>query len=100
LDAKNHLEAIEYLYEIVTNEREISEGLIKELNALILADEYVDPLQVQPQMEELISWVDENEAVLHPLLLASIVHYNLVRIHAFDESDFNAKRFFSYSHSY
>jgi Fic family protein len=37
LDAKNHIEAIDYLYEIVSSQRSISEGLIKELNALLLS---------------------------------------------------------------
>ncbi|MCK5808911.1 Fic family protein [bacterium] len=36
IDAKNHHEAIEYLYEVIKGERPISEGLIKELNALLL----------------------------------------------------------------
>lgn len=125
LDAKNHIEAIDYLYEVIANNRDVTEGLIKEINALILSDVkftsaqdrdgnrvkkransgeykiepnhvllangdihyYVDPIQVQPQMQELISWVVENEYKLHPILLASIVHYNLVRIHAFDDGN-------------
>ncbi len=123
LDAKNHLEAIDYLYEIIDDSRDISEGLIKELNSLILSDvkftpaqdkngnlirkkarpgeyklqpnhvllptgeihQYVEPIQVQPQMEELVAWIDTNKNRLHPILIASIVHYNLVRIHAFDD---------------
>ena len=125
LDAKNHLEAIEYLFEVVANKREISQGLIKELNALILSDvkftkaqdkdgnviqknatpgqyktqpnhvllpngdihQYVEPLQVPSQMEELINWINENENKLHPILTASIAHYNLVRIHPFDDGN-------------
>lgn len=125
LDAKNHAEAIDYLFEIVSNQRNISEGLIKELNYLILSgvnytpaqDEhgraikkkatpgeykklpnhvllpdgsihkYVDPVQVQPQVQELVDWINENEKKLHPILIASIVHYNLVRIHAFDDGN-------------
>lgn len=125
LDAKNHLEAIEYLYEVIENKRDVTEGLIKEINALILSDVkftnaqdrdgnpikkrakageykiqpnhvllpngdihyYVDPIQVQPQMQELINWIAKNETKLHPILLASIVHYNLVRIHAFDDGN-------------
>jgi len=122
LDAKNHLEAIDYLYDIVANRREVSEGLIKELNALILSDvsftkaqdregnpirkkatpgeykkqpnhvllpngkihQYVDPIQVQPQMQELVEWIDQSSQTHHPILIASIVHY---RIHAFDDGN-------------
>lgn len=37
LDARNHAEAIELLYEFIRDERPISESLLKELNALLLA---------------------------------------------------------------
>jgi len=125
LDAKNHLEAIDYLYEIVSSQRPISEGLIKELNALILSGisfteaqdtqgnrvrkkatageykkqpnhvllpsgaihRYVEPIQVQAQMQELVEWIEQNKGTLHPIFVASIVHYNLVRIHAFDDGN-------------
>lgn len=125
LDARNHAEAIDYLFEIVSNQRDITEGLIKELNYLILSGvnytpaqdeygniikkkanpgeykklpnhvllpdgsihQYVEPIQVQPQMEELVNWIDENKTKLHPIVIASIVHYNLVRIHAFDDGN-------------
>jgi len=125
MDAKNHAEAIDFLYEVVANQRDISEGLIKEINALILSDisyttaktsqgdlvkkkatpgqyktqanhvlladgsihKYIDPIQVQPQMEELTNWVLESIDQLHPIITASILHYNLVRIHAFDDGN-------------
>jgi Fic family protein len=109
LDAKNHLEAIDYLYEIVSSQRNISEGLIKELNALILsgisytkaqdaegnvvrkkatAGEYKkQPNYVQSQMEELVEWIEESIETIHPIFVAAIVHYNLVRIHAFDDGN-------------
>jgi Fic family protein len=109
LDAKNHLEAIDYLYEIVSSQRNISEGLIKELNALILsgisytkaqdaegnvvrkkatAGEYKkQPNHVQSQMEELVEWIEKTKETVHPIFVAAVVHYNLVRIHAFDDGN-------------
>lgn len=36
LDARNHAEAIELLFDVIANRRPISEGLIKEINALLL----------------------------------------------------------------
>jgi len=125
LDAKNHLEAIDYLYEIVSSQRNISEGMIKELNALILfgvsytkaqdekgrptqkkatpgeykkqpnhvllpngdIHEYVEPIHVQSQMQELVEWIEQSKEKLHPIFVASVVHYNLVRIHAFDDGN-------------
>lgn len=36
LEVKNHAEAIDYLYDVIKDKRPITEGLIKELNALLL----------------------------------------------------------------
>lgn len=125
LDAKNHMEAIEYLHEIVADGRAISESVIKELNALILSGinytqaqdssgkpiqkratpgeyktqpnhvllpngeihQYVEPIQVQPQMQELVEWIDRSTQKTNPIVVAAITHYNLVRIHAFDDGN-------------
>ena len=125
VDTQNHANAIDWLQEIVTDKREISEGLIKELNALLLygidftpatnslgqivnkkatpgqykiqpnhvllpdgeIHYYVDPLQVQTQMQELVEWLNANMDNIHPIALASILHYNLVRIHGFDDGN-------------
>lgn len=126
VDTKNHANAIDWLQEILSGKRDISEGLIKELNALLLfgiestpaitplgqkvlkkanagqyksqpnhvllpngeIHYYVEPVQVQPQMEELVNWVNTQlEQEIHPIALASILHYNLVRIHAFDDGN-------------
>ncbi len=38
LEAKNHAEAIDYLLDIIKGDREITEGFIKELHALLLKD--------------------------------------------------------------
>lgn len=37
LDARNHAEAIDYLYDVISNQRDISESVIKEINALLLS---------------------------------------------------------------
>ena len=125
LDAKNHAEAIDYLYELVSNQREISEYVIKEINALLLSGVtytvaqnshgekvkkklnageykkqpnhvlqadgnihwYVDPINVKDQMEELVNWVNSQVQTLNPIYVASVAHYNLVRIHAFDDGN-------------
>ena len=46
---------------------------------------YVEPIQVQSQMQELVEYV--NSSKVHPIVLASILHYNLVRIHPFDDGN-------------
>ena len=132
LDAKNHIEAIDYLYELISNKRDISEYVVKEINALLLSGVtytvaqnsqgkkvkkrltpgeykkqsnhvlqadgtihwYVDPLNVKDQMEELIIWINDKINTLHPLYVASVAHYNLVRIHAFDDGNGRGARIF------
>ena len=132
LDARNHAEAIDYLYDIISNQRTISEAVIREINALLLSGvthttaqnpqggivkkvliageykrqpnhvlqadgtihRYVDPLNVKDEMEELISWVNQNISLLHPIQVAAIAHYNLVRIHPFDDGNGRGARIF------
>jgi Fic family protein len=36
VDARNHAEAIDFLQDVIRNKRPISEGLIKEINAMLL----------------------------------------------------------------
>lgn len=125
VDAQNHAEAIDFLHDVVALNREVSEGLIKEINALLLhglkdtpainaqgqrvskpahpgqykkqpnhvqqADGsihwYVEPLQVPDQMSELVDWINNPPKNIHPMLVAALAHYNLVRIHPFDDGN-------------
>lgn len=125
LDARNHAEAIDLLFDVVAQKRSISEGLIKELNALLLAGvqstpalnaqgqrvqkptmsgqyksqpnhvlqqdgsihHYIEPLQVPLEMQQLCDWVNANLNQLHAVIVAGIAHYNLVRIHPFDDGN-------------
>lgn len=125
LDARNHAEAIELLFEFVAQGRPITEGFLKELNALLLhgvtetpaldtfgrrtskparpgeykqrpnhvlqqdgtIHYYVEPEQVAAQMAYLCDWLQANQDALHPVVLASLGHYNLVRIHPFDDGN-------------
>ena len=56
---------------------------------------YVDPLQVPAHMDELFLWINsqlfkrenETELYLHPAVIASIAHYNFVRIHPFHDGN-------------
>lgn len=123
LEARNHAEAIDWLFDFAKEKKPITEGFIKDLNALLhkgiterparganglmvmrqitpgaykkqpnhvltLSGEihyYVDPLQVQGEMEKLIKMIGEQEGTIHPVELASTVHYELTRIHPFDD---------------
>jgi len=125
LDTQNHADAIDFLFDVVTNEREISEGLIKEINALLLygvkstpamtsegkpidkqatpgqyktqpnhvlqqdgtLHKYIDPVHVQGEMAALVQWINDHIDQLHPCYVASVAHYNMVRIHPFDDGN-------------
>ena len=125
LDARNHAEAIDWLYQVISSERPISEGLIKEINSLLLAgvkhtpaqDQfgnqtkkpvtagqykqlpnhvlqadgtihyYTDPLQVPGEMQGLCEWLNSNINNLNPVLAGAVSHYNMVRIHPFDDGN-------------
>ncbi len=125
LDTRNHAEAIELLYEYVAEARPISEGFIKEMNALLLSGvtytkaidqfgnptkkpatpgqykqlpntvlrtdgtihEYIYPLQVPAEIEYLCKWVNSNINNLHPIITSAVAHYNMVRIHPFDDGN-------------
>lgn len=125
IDAKNHAEAIDFLFDIIKDNRPISEGVLKEFNSFLLSGikdtdaldqqgnrvkkpatpgqykklpnhvlqtdgtihKYVEPLQVQPEMEMLCNWINENLETLHPLEVSAIAHYNMVRIHPFDDGN-------------
>ncbi len=125
LDARNHAEAIDWLYEVIKDNRPVSQGLIKEMNALLLSGVkyttainqsgqkvrkpaspgkykilpnhvlqtdgtihfYTDPIHVADEMEVLCGWINENTENRHPLVAASIAHYNMVRIHPFDDGN-------------
>ena len=129
LDARNHAEAIDLAYDVVRDDRPIGEGLIKELNALLLqgvkhttaqdqfgremkkqarpgqyklqpnhvlqADgtvhRYVEPEQVTGEMEELCRWINQ-PADRHPIFVAALAHFNMVRIHPFDDGNGRSAR--------
>jgi Fic family protein len=130
IDAQNHAEAIDFLHQVVANQRPVTQGLIKEINGLLLygtkyteaineqgqrikkkahpgeykkqpnhvvqADGsihwYVEPLQVADQMEFLVQWLNDNIDLHHPAIISAIIHYNLVRIHAFDDGNGRGSR--------
>jgi Fic family protein len=125
LDAQNHAEAIDLLFDVVTRKRPFTESFIKEINALLLrgidftpakndlgqqvkkkaspgrykqqpnhveqADGtihfYVDPVHVPEEMQRLVAWVNQSIHTQHPIQVASVAHYNMVRIHPFDDGN-------------
>ena len=125
LDARNHAEAIDYLYQIIKDERPVTPGLMKEFNHLLLSGithteainemgqrvkkpatpgeykklpnhvlqadgtihYYVEPVHVPAEMEALFQWIQESLDDKHPIIVSAVAHYNLVRIHPFDDGN-------------
>jgi Fic family protein len=125
MDAQNHAEAIDLLFDVMSNKQAITEGFIKEINALILrgveftpakaassqlvrkpatpgqykkqanhveqADgtvhTYVEPVHVLGEMQALVGWINQSIDTVHPLHVAAVAHYHLVRIHPFDDGN-------------
>ena len=106
LEAKNHFEAIQFLYDLIEYEKKhtISESLIRSLQQLIvkesdpsIAGSYrtgavmitgskhhpPDPTDVPILMRDLIYWVKKNHSHLHPIKLAGTFHHKIVHIHPF-----------------
>ncbi len=114
LEAKNHQEALEYLYSLLEKDRKntFSENLIRSLNQIVQqsidrewAGRYrnsgvviggashrpPDALELPKMMSELIAWYSENSK-LHPVELASIIHHKLVYIHPFFDGNGRTSR--------
>lgn len=106
LEAKDHEEALEYIYELVQPQKKplFSEGLIRTIHKLVVkktdekwagkyrnsgviivgADHQPPQASLVPgQMRNLITWYQKNQKGLHPIELAALLHHCLVYIHPF-----------------
>jgi len=110
LEAKNHKEALDYLYDLIDNNTNetISEFLIRNLHALVIqninkdiAGKYRDKdvfitgtdhtppsaLDVEFKMTELINWAKENYKKMNTVEFSAIFHHKLVHIHPFEDGN-------------
>lgn len=123
LDATNHSEAIDYLRDVIQQERRIDCHLLRSINALLLKGidtipaidkqgkpfqkvlkagqyktdpnyvvqpdgsihKYVEPHLVKEQLTTLCQWVNQSQE--QPVVIASVAHYNFVRIHPFQDGN-------------
>jgi len=115
LEAKDHHEALEYIYELVKPQKKatISEILIKNLHQLIVkkTDEswagkyrnsqvfiggtnYIPPEanQIPSKMNNLIKWFSKKRRQLHPIELTALIHHKLVYIHPFFDGNGRTSR--------
>lgn len=117
LEAKNHHEAIQYLYDLIEhgNRQTVSEQLIRSLQQLVIKDiedqasgQYrkgnvmitgsthrpPEAYEVPKLMEELVSWVRKNQNKMHSVELAALAHHRLVHIHPFSDGNGRTARLF------
>ncbi|MEG1256843.1 Fic family protein [Clostridium sp.] len=113
LEVINHKEAIDYINDIVSNDLDITERVIKDLHYIILksidnknSGEYrrsnvlisgnahkpVEHFLVQEKMRELVQWYKENNDKLHPIELAAEFHFRYVYIHPFIDGNGRSAR--------
>lgn len=117
LEAKNHHEAIHFLYDLIEHEKKhtICEQLIRSLQQLIIKDiedreagsyrkgsvmisgsSHRPPpaFEVPKLMEELMAWVRKNQKKMHPVEMAARAHHKLVHIHPFTDGNGRTARLF------
>lgn len=106
LEAKNHNEALDYLYELIEKDgrHTFSEMFIRGIQQLVIKDtdpkwagKYrtgnvvitgsshtpPDAVAVPALVADLVTWVKKNQNILHPIELAAILHHKMVYIHPF-----------------
>jgi len=106
LEAKDHYEALNYLYESIEHDKKhtLSEVFIRNLQQLVVKEtdpEYAGKYRtsnviisgsdhnppgaskVSILMHDLLSWIKGNKSKLHPIELAALLHHRLVHIHPF-----------------
>ena len=110
LEAKNHQEALNYLYELIErgSTHTISERMIRELHTLVIQEinkeiagnyrdidvfitgtKHVPPsaLEVPSQMRALIAWAKTNYSKLDVVEFAAMFHHKFVHIHPFQDGN-------------
>ncbi|MFC6170636.1 Fic family protein [Loigolactobacillus jiayinensis] len=100
-------QAYEYMLDLAKRQQPLTQTIIRDLNRLATlqtaenrADAgvyraitvwpnglenhpYVDPFSIRPQMDALITWANETQKSLHPVIYAARLHQRFVAIHPF-----------------
>ncbi len=115
LEATNHKEALDFLYELVGHEKNVtfSEHLMKSLHQLVTqgiekdwAGRYrnapvritgtphqpPDAMDVPPLMHDLVKWVGDQQGKMHVVELAAILQHKFVFIHPFFDGNGRTSR--------
>jgi len=104
LEAVNHYEAIDFIYELVQNKEPLTERVLKEIHYLILksidrvnagvyrkvpviisgsSHKPPQPYLLNKQMEDVFIYYNSVRGKIHPVLLAAQMHQKIVTIHPF-----------------
>lgn len=104
LEAVNHYEAIDFIYELVQNKEPLTERVLKEIHYLILksidrsnagvyrkvpviipgsSHKPPQPYLLDKQMEDVFMYYNSVRGKIHPVLLAAQMHQKIVTIHPF-----------------
>ncbi len=82
---KAHMVLMKYFEDDNGRYRNHGEGIKKDDKIIFMAP---DSMLVPKLMESLFKFINENDGIIHPLILSSIFHYYFVYIHPFtDEND-------------
>jgi fido (protein-threonine AMPylation protein) len=113
LEAINHSEAIDYLYDLVARRMDFNERVLKELHHLVLkgidrenAGKYrnvpvriggasfvpAQPYLVPKLMEDVFVFYVENKDIMHPVVLAAEMHERIVTVHPFIDGNGRTSR--------
>ncbi|MCP4653723.1 MAG: Fic family protein [Candidatus Omnitrophica bacterium] len=115
LEAKNHKEALDYLYDLISDKKRhtVSERLIRMLHQLVVQDTdkewagryrnsnvYItgtshlppDASNIANHMQKLVKWFIKAEKKFHPIEFAALFHHKLVHIHPFFDGNGRAAR--------
>lgn len=110
LEAKNHKEALDFLYELIEhkNASTISEHLIKNFHSLVIQDidkriagqyrnrdvfitgtDHKPPssIEVPNQMHEMVKWAKSNIKKMNIVEFSAILHHQFVHIHPFEDGN-------------
>jgi Fic family protein len=110
LEAKNHEEAMNFLFEIVEKKKRLtlSHSLIRQLHQLVVKDteskiagvyrstdvhilgsKHSPPpgYQVNEHMTQFLKWMAENKREYHPVEFAALTHHRFVAIHPFEDGN-------------
>ncbi len=105
LEAINHVEAIDFIRDLAMDERAIAEWDIRQIHGLVCREDrgagayrtvnvmaagsnyrYPDAILVPELMQGFGDWLHSNPA-LHPVEVATEIHYRLVTIHPFQDGN-------------